>query len=182
MKRRCSFPTWCRAGEGEQWRRDTPLPPPRAGAGRGGRSAEAGRGPKSRYPGGGGAEARRPRLAGTQGRPNGALSFSRAIGPGRGVEHFGSQRRESEAGARWAARELRRTAGRPATPGSPVPAPLLDDPVLSSLRVQPSPVAFVYFLCLGRSPMETDSMLLSPPHGPSDGEDSSLSWNPAGHR
>lgn len=34
VKERFSFLTWCRAEVGEQWRRDTPLPPPRAGPGR----------------------------------------------------------------------------------------------------------------------------------------------------
>jgi hypothetical protein len=53
VKGRFSFLTWCRAKEGEQWRRDTPLPPPRAGAGQGGRATEAGREPKSGYPEGG---------------------------------------------------------------------------------------------------------------------------------
>lgn len=42
MKERFSFLTWCRAKEGEQWRRDTPLPPPRARGGPRGPSSGGG--------------------------------------------------------------------------------------------------------------------------------------------
>lgn len=52
------------------------------GAGQGGRAAEAGRGPKSGYPGDDRAKTGRPRLSGTTGSPDSAVSFSRAIGPG----------------------------------------------------------------------------------------------------
>lgn len=120
------------------------------GAGRGGRSAEAGRGPKSRYPGGGGAKARRPRLSGTRGNPNGALSFSRAIGPGAPSWAFRVQV-ESEAGARWAASELQGKTGCPPAPESWLPSKrILSFRWWGFCRL---PLGFVYFLSLGRSPM-----------------------------
>lgn len=76
------------------------------GAGRGGRAAEAGRGPKSGYPGGGREKAGRPCLRGARRSPNGALPFSGATRPGALSWAF-RVKVASEAGARWAAGELR---------------------------------------------------------------------------
>lgn len=95
------------------------------GAGRGGRAAEAGRGPKSGYPGDSGAEARRSPPRGTWGSPNGALPFSGAICPGAPSSAF-RVKVASEAGARWAAGKLRGGTGCPlARVGFSLPPPLL---------------------------------------------------------
>lgn len=191
VKKRFFWLTRCGAEEGEQWRRDTPLPPPRARGGpRGAERRRRGAG-RSRVSGG------RP-SAGWAAAPVGGTRVQPPRRPvlSRGDRSWGSDwslsgpssERGGGAVGRWRSpgRNGRAPAGCSLPPRLPRPGcpPRGSSPPAAGEVPAPPRPRFVYFLFLGRSPAGTDFWLvfLLPPRGSSGGGRRGWSWNPIGHR
>lgn len=145
VKKRFSSLTWCRAEAGEQWRRDTPLPPqrvrggPRGPSGGGGARAEVGvsggrrsQGAATAPLGDSGKRARLPALFPSDPSWDSELSLSGQSGE-RGWGAVGSWRTLGRNGLPFGAR------GVLAAPSATALAALREDRILSLVRVLPLP-------------------------------------------